>query len=431
MRSSTVCSDTSSQITKSNADRNLAKVDVKLSACGSVRGKPSKTNPWPPCKRSQSSISSMMILSETRPPLRSTSAVSCPKGVPRSRSRRKIAPVEVTGIPKWRVIISAWVPFPEPGAPRRTSRLFTEESLKRLSRAARARLALSGKARTTSMSAATCEEQATPDSPNPARPRGCARFSSLRRCSSLTDRCGHARSSRLGETKNRQQRGMTEFFKRLLSAVKKKGDPGDHKNSDAHIKPHQRAAGCRLAANVSGTIERSAPNSAFSQKPVVMPLNQMRFHLAHGVKHHADNNQQAGAAEKLRCNDGHIQPLAEKTWQNRYQRQENRASKREPRHREIKKVSSRFSGPHSGNVTAVLFEIVGDLRRLKLCGDPEVTEEENHCREHDIMHPAGGKCRRYPLSCRAVSKSVLNDGRWKKKQRPRKDDRHHACVIDF
>ena len=44
---------------------------------------------------------------------------------PRSLSRRRIAPGEVTGIPNCRVIISAWVPFPEPGAPRSTSRLFT------------------------------------------------------------------------------------------------------------------------------------------------------------------------------------------------------------------------------------------------------------------------------------------------------------------
>jgi len=28
-------------------------------------------------------------------------------------------------MPNWRVIISACVPFPEPGAPKRTSRLFT------------------------------------------------------------------------------------------------------------------------------------------------------------------------------------------------------------------------------------------------------------------------------------------------------------------
>ena len=44
---------------------------------------------------------------------------------PRSRSRRRIVPGEVTGIAKCRVIISACVPFPEPGAPRSTMRLFT------------------------------------------------------------------------------------------------------------------------------------------------------------------------------------------------------------------------------------------------------------------------------------------------------------------
>src|SRR5207244_10089569 len=39
---------------------------------------------------------------------------------------------------------------------------------------------------------------------------------SLRRCSSVRDRFGYALSSRLGETKNRQQRGMAEYLKRLL-----------------------------------------------------------------------------------------------------------------------------------------------------------------------------------------------------------------------
>jgi len=61
-----------------------------------------------------------------------------------------------------------------------------------------------------------------PDSPKRARPPGCATFSPLRRCSSVTDRCWYASSSRLGETKNRQQRGMAEFFNRLLIARKEK-----------------------------------------------------------------------------------------------------------------------------------------------------------------------------------------------------------------
>ena len=44
-----------------------------------------------------------------------------------------------------------------------------------------------------------------------------ATFSPLQRCSSVTDHFGYAPSSRLGETKNRQQRGMARFFNSLLS----------------------------------------------------------------------------------------------------------------------------------------------------------------------------------------------------------------------
>ena len=53
--------------------------------------------------------------------------------------------------------------------------------------------------------------------PSHAALRGCAAFSPFRRCSSITDRCGYAHSSRLGKTKNRQQRGMAAYFNRLLT----------------------------------------------------------------------------------------------------------------------------------------------------------------------------------------------------------------------
>jgi hypothetical protein len=70
------------------------------------------------------------------------------------------------------------------------------------------------------MSAAICEERATqPDAPRHSRPWGCAAFSPFRRCSSITERCGYAHSSRLGKTKNRQQRGMAGYFNRLLTAA--------------------------------------------------------------------------------------------------------------------------------------------------------------------------------------------------------------------
>src|SRR5439155_6305173 len=132
-------------------------------------------------------------------------------------------------------------------------------------------------------------------------------------------------------------------------------------------------------------------------------------------------DQQARPAKELRCDHWHIQSLAQKAWQNRDQRQKNRARKRESRHREIKKVGSRFAGPHSRNVTAVFLQIVRDLRWLKLRRNLEITEKENHCRKSDIMGPAGGKRAGDARSCRAISKSVLDNRRWKEKKRPVKD----------
>ncbi len=86
------------------------------------------------------------------------------------------------------------------------------------------------------MSSATCEERATqPDNPNRPRPLGCADFSPLRRCSSVTDHSGYASSSRLGETKNRKQRGMVEYFNRLLSACDRRVVFGAMVRLDRHV----------------------------------------------------------------------------------------------------------------------------------------------------------------------------------------------------
>ena len=51
-----------------------------------------------------------------------------------------------------------------------------------------------------------------------------------------------------------------------------------------------------------------------------MPLDQMRLDLAHGVEHDADDDEQTGAAEKLRGDRRHMQTLTEQTRQNGDQR---------------------------------------------------------------------------------------------------------------
>ena len=157
----------------------------------------------------------------------------------------------------------------------------------------------------------------------------------------------------------------------------------------------------------------------------------MCLHLAHGIEHHADNDQQARAAEKLRCDHRHVESLAQKAWQHRYQRQKDRAGKRESCHGEIEKIRSRFPGPYAGNVTTVFLQVVRDLRRLKLRGNPKIAEEENHCPESDIMGPTGGERACDLRGCGTVSKSVLDNRRREEKQRPGKDDWHHAGVIYF
>src|SRR5438046_6833193 len=148
----------------------------------------------------------------------------------------------------------------------------------------------------------------------------------------------------------------------------------------------------------------------------------MCLHLAHRVEHYADNDQQARAAEKLGCDGRNVQSLAHKAGQNRYQRKKKRAGEREPRHGEIKKIRSRFSGPDSGNVAAIFFQVIRDLRWLKLGRNPEITEEEDHAGKNDVMRPPVGKGAGDLRSRRTILKSETNNRGRKEEQRPGEDN---------
>src|SRR5438552_448751 len=107
--------------------------------------------------------------------------------------------------------------------------------------------------------------------------------------------------------------GSAEQNKPFLhsAAVKENRNPADDENSDRDVKPHQRALRCCLATVVSrACIERSSANPPFSQKSVVVPLNEMRFHLPHRIKHYTHDNQQTRSAKKLRCNLQNVKSLA-------------------------------------------------------------------------------------------------------------------------
>src|SRR6187551_3141883 len=98
------------------------------------------------------------------------------------------------------------------------------EPVEILARAARKQFGLNGKARATSIPAVVCKERATPPGgPKCFRPPGCAAFGFGPRRSSVTDHCGYAPSSLLGQNQNRQQRGPWQYFNRLLKGARDRG----------------------------------------------------------------------------------------------------------------------------------------------------------------------------------------------------------------
>src|SRR5215212_1427380 len=105
----------------------------------------------------------------------------------------------------------------------------------------------------------------------------------------------HFRLSPLAGTR-RAQKHKSPFH---LATIKEGRDTADDEHGDADIKPHECGLRRCFTAIVGRAVE-ATPDASLAQETVVMSLNQMRFYLAHRVQHHANNNEQTRAAEKLR-----------------------------------------------------------------------------------------------------------------------------------
>ena len=90
----------------------------KAEACPSVRGTPSKSEPFLQSGfLSLSSIKDAIISSETRPPVSKIFATFFPNSLPEATASLSISPVLIFGILQRSLIKSAWVPLPAPGGP--------------------------------------------------------------------------------------------------------------------------------------------------------------------------------------------------------------------------------------------------------------------------------------------------------------------------
>ncbi len=122
-RLTTSSSSTTSSSTMSSLISHSMRIFFRVSACGTLRGKPSSRKPAcasVSCRR----LCTIAIVtsSGTRSP-RSMNALAClPSSVPVLTLNLKMSPVEILGIARCEAMNWACVPLPAPGGPTRTTR---------------------------------------------------------------------------------------------------------------------------------------------------------------------------------------------------------------------------------------------------------------------------------------------------------------------
>src|SRR5438876_4134725 len=99
------------------------------SACASVRGNPSRMNPFfASGSLSRRSVIAITRSSGTSPPASMYAFAFFPSSDRAVPLCRKMSPVETWGTPRYAASFVAWVPLPAPGGPRRTSRMRMAEN---------------------------------------------------------------------------------------------------------------------------------------------------------------------------------------------------------------------------------------------------------------------------------------------------------------
>ena len=161
-----------------------------------------------------------------------------------------------------------------------------------------------------------------------------------------------------------------------------------------------------------------------------MALKQVGLHLAHEIEQHADENQDAGAAEELSHHGGDLQGISEHLRNDGDECEEQRSGKGQPGHGEVQEVSGGFAGTDPGDVTTIALEVFGHLRGLEHGGNPEISEEEN---EHAVNHPMGGTLISHdsvdPVRPFGGGEETLGNHRWKGNDGAGENDGHHPGVV--
>ncbi len=116
-------------------------------------------------------------------------------------------------------------------------------------------------------------------------------------------------------------------------------------------------------------------DSALLQEAVIVPHQQMRFHLPHRVQHYSDNDEHAGSTKELGYILGNAHFIRQQDGNYGYDGKEDSTGQSYPTHSIVQEVAGGLSRSNTRNITTVLLEIVSNLQFVKLSGNPEVRKE--------------------------------------------------------
>ena len=156
----------------------------------------------------------------------------------------------------------------------------------------------------------------------------------------------------------------------------------------------------------------------------------MGLNLLQRVEDDTDHNQQGSAAEEVGKLLVHTKHCADDGGQDSDDSEKEGTREGDLRHDVINILSGLFAGFHTGDETAVLLQLFGNLRRVDGDSRIEIGEEDDHDEEHDVVSPTIVVDEAIPETAGGdfghvdESKGQEHDGL-------REDDRHNAGRIDL
>ena len=162
----------------------------------------------------------------------------------------------------------------------------------------------------------------------------------------------------------------------------------------------------------------------------------MRFHDTERIESHTDDDQEGRAAEERSNRPRNLHSAVENLREKRNNKKPRTADERDARHDGIKILCRRKTRTDAGQIRTILLEVLGDVDRIELRGNPEESKEHDERSVHEKVHRAAHIRKLHEEAAKpshgagCISGDVAGEEAGDLKDRLSEDDRHDARVVD-